>query len=75
MKNHNETFGKVLRHLRTERGLSQENLAFDANLDRTYISLLEIGRHSPSLDSIFAICDALNVKFSDIAALMEADAE
>ena len=42
-------FGKVLKALRTERGLSQEEFAMNVGLHRTYISQLERGLKSPSL--------------------------
>jgi transcriptional regulator with XRE-family HTH domain len=37
-------FGRHLRKIREEKRLSQEELAFRSNLDRTYISLLERGK-------------------------------
>ncbi len=71
MKNHNKSFGKVLRRLRKERGGTQESLAFDSKLDRTYISLLELGSRSPTLDTLIALRDALHVSLSELAALIE----
>lgn len=41
-------FGQCLRNAPTKTGLSQEKLAEIANLDRTYISLLEHGKRNPS---------------------------
>lgn len=52
-------FGEVLRRLRYERKLSQEQLAADSNLDRTFISHLETGRKQPTLLTIFRLADAL----------------
>lgn len=54
-----EAFGKVLRRLRNEAGISQEQLAFMCDLDRTFISMLERGVRQPSLASIIAISEAL----------------
>lgn len=51
---------------------SQEALAFDAGLDRTYISLLELGRKSPTLDTILALCQAMKLQFSELALEVEA---
>lgn len=45
-------FGKVIRNLRLEAGLSQEKLAHRCDLHRTYISQLERGLKSPSLATI-----------------------
>lgn len=54
-----EAFGYVLKTARTEQGLSQEELAFKANLDRTFISMLERGQRQPSLTSILSISASL----------------
>ena len=48
-----EAFGKVLREIRHEHSLSQEELGFENSYHRTYISLLERGRKSPSLNTAF----------------------
>ena len=52
-------FPAVLREARTEKGLSQEELAGRAGLHRTYISQVERGVKSPSLRSLEQIADAL----------------
>lgn len=54
-------FGKVLRQLREEKGLTQEKMAELAEIDRTYIYRLENGLRSPSLDVIFRLADSMNV--------------
>jgi len=53
-------FGKVIKKHRNNRGLSQEELAFDTGLHRTYISLLERGIRQPTLSVIFLLSDSLN---------------
>jgi len=53
-------FGKVLRRLREAAGLTQEQLGFEADLRRTYVSILELGQQQPSLTTIFKIAQALN---------------
>ena len=68
----NQAFGVVLREIRTDRKISQDTLAFDANLNRTYISTLELGRRSPSLDTMMALCEALHVPLSGMVVRMEA---
>ena len=51
--------GSALRELRNQRALSQEALAFEAELARNYISQLELGSKSPSLRTIFKLCKVL----------------
>lgn len=65
------TFGKVLQTKRQEIGLSQEQLAQQCNLDRTYISLLERGLRQPTITSLFNICKVLNIKASEFIKLLE----
>lgn len=55
-----KAFGSALRELRNQRALSQEALAFEAELARNYISQLELGSKSPSLRTIFKLCKVLN---------------
>lgn len=57
-----QIFGNVLREYRKQANLSQEKLAELADLDTTYISLLERGLRQPSLITIFNLAKALNVK-------------
>ena len=56
-----KAFGSVLRRLRQGRGLSQEALGFESGYHRTYISLLERGRKSPSLQTLFNLSGALKI--------------
>lgn len=67
----NEAFGEVLRRHRKKKNKFQAEVAFMAGLDRTYISLLELGKRSPTLDTIMALCDALDTKPSDLILAME----
>ena len=53
-------FGKVLRKLREAAGLTQEQLGFEADLRRTYVSILELGQQQPSLTTILKVAQALN---------------
>ena len=61
-----ELFGKVLQRLRKDKGLSQEELGFESGYHRTYISLLERGKKSPSLKTIFQLANTLDVAPSDL---------
>ena len=54
-------FGRHLKQLRVESGLSQEQLGLVAELDRTYISGIERGVRNVSLANIFRIAKALDL--------------
>ena len=56
--------GKVISALRKQAGISQEELAFRASIDRTYISQIERGIGNPSLLVVFKIAQALNTPFT-----------
>jgi len=54
-------FGRTLREARYKAGVSQEQLAELANIDRTYPSLLERGLRTPTLTAYFDLCAALKL--------------
>ncbi len=60
-----------IRLFRTKKGLSQEELAFRAGLHRTYISLVERAKKSPTIDCLTRISAALDMKTSDLLANAE----
>lgn len=64
--NPKEIFARNVRRIRTEIGLSQEELAYRAGLHRTYISSIERGERNVSLENIFAIAEALSIPPSDL---------
>ncbi len=51
--------GSILREHRERLGISQEELAERAGVDRTYISILERGLKSPTLETLGKICSVL----------------
>lgn len=53
-----------MRTQREARGLSQEDLGFEADLDRTYVSGVERGVRNPTVVTILALAKALRVKAS-----------
>ena len=55
-------FGLVLKQARNEKGISQEHLALESGLDRSYISKLEVGNYQPSISTIFEISEVLEVR-------------
>lgn len=64
-------FGRVLQAKRLQVGLSQEQLAQQCNLDRTYISLLERGLRQPTISSLFSLSKVLGIKPSELIKLTE----
>jgi len=56
-----KAFGKVLKDCREKAGISQEALALRADLDRTYISLLERGLRQPTLSTLFTLAKVLDI--------------
>lgn len=60
--------GRAIRKRREEVGLSQEGLAEEAGLHRTYISLVERGRRNISVDALSQIAEALGVYPSRLLA-------
>jgi transcriptional regulator with XRE-family HTH domain len=61
-----EVFAANLRRLRNERGFSQENLADKAEVDRTYVSLLERSKYAVSIDVLAKLADVLDVDPADL---------
>ena len=53
--------GQIIKKYRNNLKLSQEDLAFKANLDRTYISKLEQGKMNTTIKSLTKIANALEI--------------
>lgn len=58
--------GQALRSLRTKRKWSQTDLALRADVDRNYVSLIELGKNSPSIRMLYRLCDALDARPSEL---------
>ena len=67
----NQALGQALRKLRTERGWSQAELALRVDMDRNYLSLIELGRSSPSVRMLMRLCAALDVQAADVLGDVE----
>ncbi|KII14891.1 helix-turn-helix domain-containing protein [Phaeobacter sp. S60] len=61
-----EQIGLNIRNLRSSRGLSREQLALAANIDRSYISEIELAKNSASIDVLERVADALEVDPKDL---------
>lgn len=67
----NEAFGQVLKEQRQKSGLSQEELAFEAGFNRTFVSMLERGIRQPTLRTLFKLGKALKISPSELVRLVE----
>ncbi|MBI1868841.1 MAG: helix-turn-helix transcriptional regulator [Methylocystis sp.] len=61
-----EALARNLRKYRQERRLSQEELAYQAEIDRTYISALERSVYAASIDVLDRLARALGVEAADL---------
>ncbi len=59
-------FGDRVRSFRIELGLSQEALAYEADINRSYIASLEAGQRNPSLDLMARLAVALGVDLGEL---------
>lgn len=59
-------FGKVLRTVRKQAGLTQEQLAHAAGIDRTFVSLVERGINQTSIRVLFKLAAALGVSPTEL---------
>lgn len=66
-------FGRALRHVRLERGMSQEALGFACGRHRTFVSILERGRNGASLETVVRLARALGVPAAELVARTEAE--
>jgi transcriptional regulator with XRE-family HTH domain len=66
-------FGRVLRKLRKETGLTQEELGLEAGLQRKFISSLELGEKEPSLATVFKLASALKIKPGKLVTLVDSE--
>ena len=66
LMNIKQKFGVKIKQLRTKKGWSQEKLALNAGLDRTYLPSIEKGERNVSLEVIEKLALALNVKPSEL---------
>jgi transcriptional regulator with XRE-family HTH domain len=64
-------FGKALRELRQQKGMSQEGLAEAAGLDRSFVSLVERGIQSPNIVVLLKIAEVLKVPAATLVARTE----
>lgn len=66
IQKHRRLLGEAVRHARKKAGFSQEKLAETASLSTVFISRIERGVESPSVDNLLKIAKALRVRVSDL---------
>jgi transcriptional regulator with XRE-family HTH domain len=63
--------GQAIRAARLERGVSQEELAERAAIDRSYLSSIERGAQNPGIVSLLRVVNALEMTATELFALAE----
>jgi transcriptional regulator with XRE-family HTH domain len=63
-----DTFAINLRRIRNEKGLSQDDLAYEAEISRSYLSQIEKGKYYASLKVIGKLAEVLNVDPTELLA-------
>lgn len=61
-----EAFGVHLKAIREARGISQENLASDANIAENQVGLIEKGRINTTISTLYALSNALDVSYKEL---------
>jgi transcriptional regulator with XRE-family HTH domain len=64
-------FGQVLQRYRSDTGISQEELAHRAGVDRTFISRLERGVRQPTITTLIAVGAALGTSATELVRATE----
>ncbi len=63
-------FGKELRKRRLAVGFSQEQVAARAGVTREYVSMLEAGKNSPTIDVFIRLCHAVDAAPADVITVL-----
>lgn len=66
MKNVNEQIGQRIKEIRKVKGLTQETLSEKAEISARYLSRLEVGQQSASIETLARIAHALEVELRDL---------
>ena len=67
----NSCFWNCFKENSTEKKLTQEELSLQADLARAYVSELEFGKKTASIETVFKLSKALNIKCSKLMDLVE----
>jgi len=66
-----EIFGTIIRDVRNQKSISQEELSRKTGLDRSFLSQIETGKKSPSLSTILKLSKAFDINISDLMKKFE----
>lgn len=66
MVNINTKLGLKIREIRKQKNLTQEEVAYKAQLDYSYVNQIENGKRNPSMDAVERIAKALGVKTKNL---------
>jgi len=69
-----ELVGRNVRRVRVAKGISQERLAFDSGVDRSYLGGLERGEENPTVDVLDKLAATLGVSIAELFEAIEASA-
>ncbi len=66
-----KTVGKAIACFRKKQGISQEVLSGLADIGRSHLSAIERGERKPTLETLYRICCALDIKMSTVVLKIE----
>lgn len=66
-----EKFGLAIKKLRAQKGISQERLALEANIDRTYVSDIEKGNRNVSIEMIEKLSNYFQLPINELFKIIE----
>jgi transcriptional regulator with XRE-family HTH domain len=66
-------FGRALRRIRKQRGLTQEESGFEADLRRTFVSVLKLGQRQPTLTTIVKLSRVFGMLPSELMKEVESE--
>jgi transcriptional regulator with XRE-family HTH domain len=66
-----KTVGKAIAFFRKKQGISQEVLSGLADIGRSHLSAIERGERKPTLETLYRICCALDIKMSTVVLKIE----
>ncbi len=67
--------GKAIAYFRQQSGMSQEVLSGLAVIGRSHLSAIERGERKPTLETLYRICTALDIKMSTVVKYIEEEIE